>query len=165
MKSGVSVKLDAMADIMKALHALTTQDVYVGVPSDRTERKDKTDPVNNAEIGYWQEFGAPGANIPARPHLIPGIQKAKPDINAQFRAAAVAALNGKPGDVLKALHRAGLLAQNSVRMMITEGLEPALADSTLYRRKHRKVAPRQGEKPLLDTGAYRNSITYVIRKK
>lgn len=164
MKSGLSVKIDAMADIMKALHSLMSQDVYVGVPSDRAERKDKSQPVNNAEIGYWQEFGAPGANIPARPHLIPGIEKAKPEINAQFRAAAVAALTGKPGDVLKAMHRAGLLAQSAVRLKITEGLEPALSPLTLYKRKHRKVAPRMGEKPLIDTGGYLKSITYVIRK-
>lgn len=165
MKSGLTVKRDAMADIMKSLHALTGQDVLVGVPSDRAERKDPGQPVNNAEIGYWQEFGAPGANIPARPHLVPGIERAKPEISAQLRAAAVAGLTGKPGDVLKAMHKAGLIAQNSVQNKIREGLEPELSALTLYKRKHRKVAPRMGEKPLIDTGAYLKSITYVIRKK
>lgn len=165
MKSGLTVKKDALSSIMKSLHALTGQDVLVGVPSDRAERKDPGQPVNNAEIGYWQEFGAPGANIPARPHLIPGVEKVKPDITVQLRAAATAALTGKPDDVLKAMHKAGLTAQLSVQRLIESGLQPDLSPLTLYKRKHRKKAPRQGEKPLIDTGGYLKSITYVIREK
>lgn len=151
-----------MAGIRRALQALTGQDVLVGVPSDRAGRKTAADPVNNAEIGYWQEFGAPAANIPPRPHLVPGIEKARDKIDAQFRAAAEAALAGRLAEVERRMHAAGLLAQNSVRGMISDRLEPALSPRTLAARKARG---RTGDMPLIDTGQYRASITYVLRKK
>jgi hypothetical protein len=158
----LTVKRDAMAKLMKSLHALTGRDVLVGVPTTRADRKEKGEPVNNAEIGYWQEFGAPAANIPARPHLIPGVEAAADDINKQFRAAAVAALRGEAHEVDRRMNAAGLLAQNSVRRLIGDGLVPELAARTLAARRARG---RTGEKPLIDTGQYRNSITYVIRRK
>ena len=72
------------------------------------------------------------------------------------------ALKGDADAGDKALHSAGLIAQNAVRNKITEGPFVPLAPMTLAKRKARG---RTGEKPLIDSGAYRNAQTYVIRPK
>lgn len=147
---------------MKSLHALTGRDVLVGIPSSATARKEKGEPMDNATLGYIHEFGAPRANIPARPFLIPGIENGKDAINKQLQAATVAALSGNADEVDRRLHAAGLTAQNYVRARINSGIPPALTDATLAARRRRG---RTGDKPLIDTGQLRNAITYVIRKK
>lgn len=178
--SGVKVSRDNVAKLMKSLHALTKSDVLVGVPTTRADRKEKGDPVSNAEIAYWMEFGAPAANIPARPALIPGVKDAQPTIVAQLKAAAVAGLKGEAAEVLRSMNMAGLAAQNAVRNRIRAGIAPALSERTLQARarRGRKGAKQElanradGQqpsldlaKPLIDTGALLKSYTYVIRKK
>jgi hypothetical protein len=61
-----------------------------------------------------------------------------------------------------AQNKAGLIAESSVRKKINEGPFEPLAPKTLQERKRRG---RTGEKPLIDTGQLRNSVTYVIRPK
>ena len=101
--------------------------------------------------------------LPPRPFLEPGIKNARDDITASMRKAADAAMAGKPADVEKAMGAAGFAAQNAARAILdtSEGLAP-LAASTLAARRRRG---RTGEKPLVDTGEFRNSIIYTIRKK
>lgn len=158
----VETKVDNMAAIMRALHSLTGRDVLVGIPSERSERLDKGEPIDNATLGYIHEFGAPRANIPARPFLFPGVEDARPEVLERFAKATEAALQGKDGEVERQLHTAGLIAQNKVRARINEGIAPELSESTI---KARQARGRTGTKPLIDTGQLRNSITYVIRKK
>ena len=57
-------------------------------------------------------------------------------------------------------HAAGLIAQNSVRRTLTTAAYRPLSERTLAERRARG---RTGTKPLIDTGQYRNSITYVVR--
>lgn len=158
----LTIKRDHLARTLKALHALTGQDVLVGIPTTRTERKEKGEPVNNAEIGYWMEFGAPAANIPARPFLIPGVQAVRPQVNDRMRKAAQAALMGDLAGVERQLTGAGTTAASSVKNLINDGIAPELSARTLAARRARGVTRT---KPLVDTAQLRNSITYVIRKK
>jgi hypothetical protein len=95
--------------------------------------------------------------------LVPGVEEVQ-DKCADILADGLAdALSGKVGATDKAYNKAGLVAQASVRRKITqgEGFEP-LADSTIAARKRKGFA---GTKPLIWTGQYRNSISYVLRKK
>lgn len=178
--NGMTVKKDGVAGLMKSLRELTKSDVMVGVPTTRADRKEKGEPVNNAEIAYWMEFGAPAANIPARPALIPGIKDAQPKILEQLKAAAVAGLKGDASEVLRRMNMAGLVSQNAVRNRIREGIGPALSERTLMARARRgrkgaikELANRAAgmapaldlAKPLIDTGALLKSYTYVIRSK
>lgn len=161
----VKVILDKTADVIKALRVLAESRVMVGVPSSAAGRDLQTgEPINNAQIGYIQEHGAPEANIPARPHLKPGVEQEKAAWTAKLRDAATAAFEGKPARADRNLHAAGLIGQRAVRNKIQTGPFVPLSPVTLAKRKSRKIAPRQGEKPLLDTGQYRNSITYVVRR-
>lgn len=160
--SGLRIKRDHVGKVIKSLHALLAKDVLVGVPAMRAERKEKGKPVNNAEIGYWMEFGAPGANIPARPHLFPGIEDSKPEVLPRFRKAAEAGLVGNVAEVDRQLNAAGLIAVNYVRAKVNSNIAPALSERSLAARRRRGVTR---ENTLVDTGQYRNSITYVTRKK
>lgn len=176
------VTKDLVAKAMAAVEGLAKKRVLVGIPAENAPRSG--DKINNAGIGYIHEFGAPEANIPARPHLIPGVNDAQGKIVSAFRTAAKKAVTAQGLNMaaLEAgLNQAGLAAQNAVRRKINQGLSPALSPNTLRARdrkllrKARKDFARgkltgykvqaklDARKPLLDTGDYRNKITYAIR--
>ena len=172
--------VDKLADIIRAVSELSSMDVLVGVPASRADRKDDSESINNAAIGYIQETGSPANNIPARPHLVPGIQDVQDEIADRFRKALNAALSGSMSAANVQLNAAGLVAQNSVRAKITNGPFVPLSERTLQdrARRGRKGAAKElasraagnkpdnsNAKPLIDTEQYGQAITYVIRKK
>lgn len=171
-----------MAEVMRNIRQLVKREVLVGIPSDKAERNTPGDPINNATIGYIMEHGSPIKNIPARPHLIPGIANAQPAIIQRFEKAARAALQGDVAETDRQLSAAGMLAASSVKALITAGLSPALAEATLLSRVRRSRAAKGAAaelarrasgsapgsdlaKPLIESGQYRNSITYVLKTK
>lgn len=158
-RTGLEILHDGLPDLLRRLAAVAAQDVLVGVPSDGAPRNESGAP-SNAEIGYQNEFGSPAQNIPARPHLYPGIEKCQARTTKHLAKAARAAAEGRLSQVATALHAAGLIAQASVRNEITSGAFTPLSARTLAERQARG---RTGKKPLIDTGQYRNSITYVVR--
>lgn len=161
-KDGIEeLDIDMMKDVINAIEALPNYSVLVGIPEEETKRDD--DFVTNAFLGYIHENGAPEANIPARPFLIPGIYNVVDKINSYMRQAGDAALDGKQEKMSRSLHAAGMVASNSVKSRIESGPFVALKASTLAARRNRKIAPRTGIKPLQDTGQLRNSITYVVK--
>lgn len=165
VKSGVFMFTKAKAkNTLKAINNLPARSVLVGIPEEKTDRDDSHDAayVTNAVLGYIHENGAPEANIPARPWLVPGIRDAKAKISDYLRQAGNAALDGDSAKADRAMHAAGLTAVNSVRRKIQTGPFIPLAPATIAARLRKG---RTGTKPLLDTGQLRNSITYVIRDK
>ncbi|MFJ6322265.1 MULTISPECIES: hypothetical protein [unclassified Rhizobium] len=165
-KPGVTMTKDAVDDILKQIRALTKQEVLIGVPDENAGRQpeegEKQEPISNAEIGYVMEFGLPEKNIPARPHLVPGVEEATDQLGNILQAGAEKALSGDKEAIDLALNKAGLAGQNAVRKKVNEGPFQELSEKTLAARRRRG---RTGEKPLIDTGQYRNSLTYVIRPK
>lgn len=156
------IKIDRLDEVLKSISGLVQKEVLVGVPDSTAGRKDEDEPLSNAEIGYILEHGSPANNIPERPHLVPGVQDARPKFEPQLQKGVEAALDGDLEKVNRSLNRAGLAAQNSVRAKINSNIPPKLADSTLDARRRRGVTR---ENTLVDTGQYRNAITYVVRKK
>lgn len=184
MKPALSVKqvADMTGQIRKAIAALTKQDVYIGVPAENAGAR--AGGMNNAELSYIHEFGAPAAGIPARPHLVPGIEDIKGEAADVLKGAAKQALAGNAGAVEAALHRIGLLGQNAVRAKFQGNDWPPLKDSTLDYAAPKKDAEgntltdkkgnvKRGKSrreegkinPLLDTRQLMKSHTYVIRKR
>ncbi|VXB24879.1 putative bacteriophage protein [Burkholderia sp. 8Y] len=151
---------DKVASVIKAVSDLATKDVLVGIPDSAPERKDG-EPISNAQIGYIQEHGAPAANIPARPFLVPGVRDAQDKIGERLGKGAKAALNGQD-QAEQTLNAAGLIGQNAARAKINSNIQPKLADSTIAARLARGVTRTN---TLVDTGQLRNSITYVVRNK
>lgn len=158
----MGMTFDRLDEILKSFSGLVQKEVLVGVPDSTAGRKDQGEPLSNAEIGYILENGSPANNIPARPHLVPGVQDARPKFEPQLQKGVEAALDGDLEKVERSMNRAGLVAQNSVRAKVNSNIQPKLADSTLDARRRRGV---MRENTLVDTAQYRNSITYVVRKK
>ena len=73
-----------------------------------------------------------------------------------------AALDGDVQQVGRRLNRAGIVAASAVKAKINSNIQPALSERTLADRRQRGVTR---ENTLVDTGQYRNSITYVVRDK
>lgn len=159
----LKVTQDQVKDVLASIRSLTKHQVLVGIPSTTAERQpDPEDPrpLSNAEIGYIHEFGAPEANIPARPFLVPGTKDNLEKVEKRYRAAAKKALDGDKEAVDKAHAAVGLETAASVQKKITDGPFAPLSPVTISKRKSKG---RTGTKPLLDTGALRRSITYVVR--
>lgn len=154
---------DRVPEVQKMIQGLGASRVLVGIPADDAARKpeegEEKAPINNATIGYIMEYGSAAANIPERPHLIPGVVDARGRIVEIFRAGLQNVAAGHEPDIDRTLHKVGLVAQASVRNKIDTGPFVPLAPATLAARRRRG---RTGEKPLIDTGQYRNSINYVI---
>lgn len=160
MKSGLTIRADAAQGILDALKTLANMDVLVGIPESKDSRDDGE--FGNAGIGYINENGSPQQNIPARPHLKPGVRSVEQEYLPHLRAAAQKALEGNAEGAITSLDRAGTVAANGVKRYITiTGFTP-LSDVTLAQRRKRG---RTGNKPLIDTGEYRRSITHVVRDK
>lgn len=178
MKSGAFMTVDKLAAVTRAVGALAARSVLVGIPEAKDARKEDG-PMNNATIGYIMEKGSPAANIPARPWLVPGVQRAAPEYIPELMEASAAALAGDQAGVSSHLARAGIMAQNEVRLHISEGIPPPLADSTVKARARRgrkgardelvnRAVPGIGAsmelvKPLVDTGQLRNAVSYVVQ--
>lgn len=159
----VKILKDDVAKVLASIQELANKQVMVGIPATKAERTEgDKEPTNNAQLGYLHEFGSPKANIPARPFLNPGIARVQESINGHLEKAAKAAMDVNQEKVDVELNATGLIAQAGARNEITNGDLAPLATSTLAARRRRG---RTGDKPLIDTGQLRNSITYVIRKK
>jgi hypothetical protein len=159
---GVTVTKDATSSLLKDIKRLTQTQVLVGVPDTTSGRQDPGQPITNASVGYINEFGSPARNIPARPHLIPGVRDAMADtIPRIMQKGAERVLAGQSDAVDKTMNGVGLTAQAAVRRKITDVLSPPLAPRTLAGRQARG---HKGETPLIDTGQYLRSITHVLRR-
>lgn len=180
--------------IRAQLALLGVLEVLVGFPDD-SENSERTDAsgsatgeITNAALGYIHDNGAPEANIPARPFMIPGIKAAQEEVADLLGKTARAVLRGGgESKIQDGLTQVGFKAANSIKRTINEGIPPPLADSTLRARlrggRKNGAGARKGAlqeldarwdgqapstdyaKPLVDTGQMRNAVTYVIRKK
>lgn len=183
----LTVTKDATKGLAKAIATLAENRVYAGVPATTAGRKEEGQEINNAELMYIHENGAPEANIPARPVVHPAIKKIQAQVITSLHATGKIALQGNPERVIKGLNAVGLLAQNAMRERITDGPFVPLSPKTVAARAAKRgTKRRKGEqqyldliaggatpaeaqtaaniKPLIDTGQLRRSLTYVVRK-
>jgi hypothetical protein len=169
----IETRKDATASLDAFLKWVGKQVVVVGVPADKAARSDGA--LDNATLGYIHEYGAPEANIPARPWLAPGVEAAEDIIKAEAVRGATRALSralagdlgGAKSETQEALNRTGLKVVSKIQGRITAGIAPPLSERTIYARIHRKKRRRApgAMTPLIDTGAFRRSITYAVRTR
>lgn len=153
------ITADRAKEFQKAVSILTRTKVLVGVPAAKAERQIDDDHgaprhINNAALAYIHDNGAPEANIPARPFMQPGIENAKDAIVKGMRRAGDVALAG--GEIEKDLTRVGLIAQSAIQEKITDGPFVPLKPATIKR--------KGSDRPLIDTGQMRRSISFVVEK-
>ena len=183
----VEVTKDRVNEVVRAVGQLVRKEVLVGIPSSTAGRRNESQPINNAELGYIHEFGAPGANIPPRPFLIPGVRKSAPDYVPHLRSAAKASLDGNAQRADKSLVAAGVVAEMAVKQEIHSGNFAPLKPATIAaRRRSRQTQSRRPEeeryaelvragmspaaaqtetgiRPLINTGQLAAAITSVVR--
>ena len=182
---------DKMPELEKALKMLVNTEVLVGIPAAAGVHPapDGSRPITNAEIGYVMENGSPATNVPARPFLVPGVRDGRAGIVAGLRSAGEAAFTGKVAGVTAGFARAGQVAENAVKAKINSNIAPALSPETIARRNAARgtASTRKSERnyakllgqgveagaaqdqagivALVNTGALRNSVTHVVKKK
>lgn len=150
-------KLDKLGDITKSLGELQKQDVLIGLPQAQNSRQGE--PITNAELAYIQSKGSPVNNIPPRPFLEPSIEAHKEKIAKIQAQAFKAALEGKQAEVTITIGKVGMLGQKCAKDWFTDPANHWPANSPIT------IARKGSDKPLIDTGALRNAIVYVVRKK
>jgi hypothetical protein len=148
----------AIAQLLQGWAYIHNNEVLVGIPA---ENSGGHGGVSNVELLYIHSNGSPANNIPARPTLEPGVDdpKARPVLQTLLGDAMKAAITGNIAGAKMSQEKAGVLATNSVKAVFGSGRLAPLKLSTIRRRKKHSAAP------LVDTGALRNAITYVIRPK
>ena len=146
---------DRVDDILAAVRELGARDVKVGFP-EKTGGRGEADGLNNPTLAYIHEYGAPEANIPERPFLVVGVESALPAVTKVMKDGAKAALAGR-NTAGQTLNTVGLVAQGAVQKKIVDGPFIPNAPGTVQR--------KGSDRPLIDTGALRQAVSYVIEGK
>jgi len=123
--------------------------VKVGVLSGAGEHNKGEAGQTVAEIGWWNEFGT--VNIPARPVLGPTIRKNGKDYRRLMRRLMKDMLLGKVTNKV-AQGKLGLLVQRDIQAAIVALRSPPNAPST--------IKMKGSANPLIDTGQFRQSISW-----
>ena len=123
------------------------------------------DGTNVAEIAVHHEFGAPnvGRNgIPARPTMGPAMEQLGKE--ALLIAQEVSAKFGEdPEKFMEMLPKyIGARGASLIQKNIAELMEPELSEATIQGRRTRKINPTTSEKPLIDTGQMRLSVSWAV---
>lgn len=180
-------ELSALAKIVKDIQNL---EVYIGIPEENSTRE-KSGEINNAELAYIhthgirsaemrnemdksvdsgmpyskahalyiQSNGSPLWQSPPRPIIEPAIEHFKGIIAEELGKAATVALDGDKEKAIRQLKHTGMIGQNIVRDWFTnpDNNWPPNSEATIKR--------KGSDRPLIDTGELRKSITYVVGDK
>lgn len=173
--------------ILEALKKLSEDELLVGVSAD-TAGSGRGEDINNAELAfihtngvraagmkaetdkaveegtpyplalqaYIKEHGSPAYRVPPRPFLEPGIEKHLDLVESGMKAALQDVLNGGDGRAQRERLGATMAAKVQAYFQEDNGWPPN-APSTIKK--------KGSAQPLVDTGALRQSITYIIRPK
>lgn len=146
--------------LAESLRALGKARVRVGVLADapkktgtRTGKRGRQiqQAATLAEVAAAHEFGT--ATIPQRSFIRATVDLKAGEIGALQEKLAAQVAEGKITPEV-AMERLGAAAQGMVQTRIAEGIGPALAPAT--------VARKGSDKPLVDTGQLRSSVTYQV---
>lgn len=174
-KGGASFEVTSKGSVTKALLALKsslgTMEVKVGVfgKADR-RRGEGSSRLGNVEIATIHEYGAPGANIPARAPIASTLYAYR-TAHRELIAALIAKLVRQELDLKTALDTLGMRVANDIKNRIAEGeILQELAPSTIARKRAKGAwNGKRGESgpilALVDTGQLKNSYTWAVGPK
>jgi hypothetical protein len=124
--------------------------VLAGVPKGAGDYEDG---LTIATVAAVNNFGSEDGLIPERPFLGPAIDKGAPQYRRLAELMLPKVMAGEM-DMRILLEQMGQLAEGHIKKEITDLRVPANAAST--------IAAKGSDNPLIDTGALRQSIRYVI---
>lgn len=162
----IQKKIDNFNKISKSLKWLKKNSVYVGIPEDKSKRKneEKNSEITNAELLFIHTNGSPVNNIPPRPVIEPAIQDDKDRLTSMLKKAAKLVIDGKEDEALKQLKMVGMRGQNVSKNWFTSEKNNWPPNSPSVKREKEKKGSTN-PRPLIDTGELRNSITYLIKSE
>lgn len=138
----------ALKDLAKRMTGPTK--VLVGVPKGSGSYEDG---LTYATVLAVNNFGSADGLIPPRPALQPAIEKGAPQYQRLAELMIPKVLSGQM-EMHMLLEQMGQLAEGHVKQEITDLRTPPNAAST--------IAKKGSDNPLIDTGALRQSIRYVV---
>lgn len=176
-----------IAGLFARLLGLQKRHIYVGIPQAANNRKDEE--IGNAYLLYIhthgirrrpmieemdqnmarglkysaafslyiQSHGSPLWHSPPRPVIEPALAANKVRIAAEFKKIYQATAAADGDGVERAITRTGLLAQNVCQEWFYDPRNNWPANSPVT------IAKKKSDKPLINTGAMRKAITYVVR--
>lgn len=106
-----------------------------------------------AEYAFHNEFGAPAANIPARPFFRNALDQGQDRWMLLAQRIFADAADGR-GNLQRGLWDVGREMANAIRRSITALRDPPNAAST--------IARKGSSNPLVDTGAMRNAVHWEL---
>ena len=162
--------LKTMQDALKELE--NTQ-ALVGIPEDDKTRKKGH--ISNAALLYIHSNGSPQQGIPARPIIEPALEDNKERLGELMGKAVKASMAGDTAGMRRNLELAGKAGRDFSKAWFVNPSNNWKELSKPRRKSKQKkgsgINPETGaedkslDKPLIDTGQLRNSITYVLRDR
>jgi hypothetical protein len=150
--SGVRTTKDGMAQFLKSLADMSGHELLVGIFDEEQAAK-----------AYVHELGSPANNIPARPFMVPGFESAQDEIADKLGGVAELTIgsggSNAAAQAKRYLNEAGEIAVEAIRGAIEAGDFEPLKPATLAARRG---AGNDSIQPLVDTGAMRDAITYMV---
>lgn len=137
--------------LMAQLQELYSLEVTVGFHSNAVPYEDKTSLL---DVAMWNQLGT--VRSPSRPFMTDAVEKHIKDYNDFLEAEEDALVKGK-SDAKQMLEQLGLFAKAKMQMEIVDG---SFVPNSPY-----TIAKKGSDKPLIDTGHMRQSVTYVVRPK
>ena len=146
-----------LAEIAKDIQKLDRSEILVGIQSKNAQRKDEK--VNNAGLLFIHTHGSPLKHIPPRPVLEPAIEANRKLIEPHLIEAANNIFVGRTTQAVAEMRKAGEAAVNAAQRWFTDSRNHwrPNAPSTIRR--------KGSARPLIDTGALKGSISYVVRER
>lgn len=156
-KSHIKIKDNVLelARLAAGFSWLGKMDVLVGIPQ---ETNADHGGITNAALLYIHTNGSPAKGIPPRPTIQPAVQNPAVKLRLQdmFGRAMLMALMGNIPGAMKTYNQIGQIGANEAKKMFG-AVPPPLKPAT--------IKAKGSSATLIDTGALRNAITYVVRKK
>ena len=154
--------------------------IYVGIPEEKNAREDGK--MNNATLLYTHTNGSEKRNLPPRPLIEPALEANDDKIAADLAEVSRMLLDGNYNGALKMMHTTGKDALNMITDFYDDPSQnnwPKNQDATVRAKIKKKYKSKKKRKEamdeyraggevdqvLVDTGALRSSITYVIGDK
>ena len=154
--------------------------IYVGIPEEKNIREDGK--MNNATLLYIHTNGSEKRNLPPRPLIEPALEANDDKIAADLAEVSRLLLDGNYKGALKMMHTTGKDALNMITDFYDDPSQnqwPRNQDATVRAKIKKKYKSKKKRKEameeyraggevdqvLVDTGALRKSITYVVGEK
>jgi len=147
--------------VENALQALRETQVLIGIPEAEAGRDGN---LTNVDLLYIHSNGSPLVGIPARPVIEPALENSKEKLGELMSAVVQAAASGDLASMQSSHEKAGLAGEAIVRDWFTNPAN-AWAPNSPETKKAKERKGSTDPKPLIDTGEFRRSITYVVRKE